>query len=479
MIEQILEDFARGLGDWTYLLVGVLAFLETGAFVGLVAPGEFAVILGGVVAGQGEISVLLLIGIVWFAAWAGDSVSFLLGARLGRGFVIRHGPRFRLTPDRFAGVESYFARHGGKTILVGRFIGLVRALAPFIAGSSRMRYRAFVPYCILGTGLWSSAFVLLGYLFSRSLDRVAELAGKGTFAFGVVVFAVAGAVLAVRFLRRPRNRARLAAFFDRTPVLRYLPPLVRPLWRVAGPRLRFLLGRLTPGGLGLELSAVLAALAVGIYVLVLYLSLLGGDPGPTAGDRVAFDVTREVTAAWLSEVARSFTRLGAAYVAWPLAALACLLLAVRRRWLELAVLAAGLAIAVAGVAVLKDAVARPRPPGPLVAADGSSFPSGHAAYSTLYPVLAIVAARVAPAIAARLALTVAGIAAAAAIGLSRVYLRVHYLSDVLGGWATATAAFALCAAVALVVGHLRQNGRRDAGRPQDPGRDRDPRPQPL
>src|SRR5205085_960269 len=98
--EQVLEDVSGALGKWTYLLVTVLAFLETGAFIGLIAPGEAAVIVGGVVAGQGEIDIRLLIGLVWFAAFAGDSVSFYLGHRLGREFLVKHGPRFKITEPR-------------------------------------------------------------------------------------------------------------------------------------------------------------------------------------------------------------------------------------------------------------------------------------------------------------------------------------------------------------------------------------------
>ena len=108
-------------------------------------PGETVVLLGGALAGQGETSVVLTIGVVWVAALAGDSVSFLLGRRLGREFLLRHGPKVRITHERFARVEDYFSRHGGKTILIGRFIGLVRALAPFTAGSSGMRYRLLPP----------------------------------------------------------------------------------------------------------------------------------------------------------------------------------------------------------------------------------------------------------------------------------------------------------------------------------------------
>ena len=73
---------------------------------------------------------MLTIGIVWLSAFLGDTCSYVLGDRLGRDWVVKHGPRLRITPERFKQVEEYFSRHGGKTILIGRFIGLVRALAP-------------------------------------------------------------------------------------------------------------------------------------------------------------------------------------------------------------------------------------------------------------------------------------------------------------------------------------------------------------
>ena len=154
-LEEIVKDLSEGLGAWTYLLVALLAFLETGAFVGLVAPGEFTVLLGGAVAGQGDISLPLILAITWLAAFLGRH-----GQLHARG---QAGPRLpgsarravRITEERLNQVEDYFARHGGKTILIGRFIGLVRALAPFIAGTSNMRYRAFWPYSVLGTGLWA------------------------------------------------------------------------------------------------------------------------------------------------------------------------------------------------------------------------------------------------------------------------------------------------------------------------------------
>ena len=91
-IQKGIENLANALGKWTYALVGAMAFLETGAFVGLVAPGEFTVMLGGVIAGQGEIDIWVLIPLVWACTLAGDSISFFLGRRLGRNFLLKHGP---------------------------------------------------------------------------------------------------------------------------------------------------------------------------------------------------------------------------------------------------------------------------------------------------------------------------------------------------------------------------------------------------
>jgi membrane protein DedA with SNARE-associated domain len=278
-LDKIIEDLSQSLGSWTYLLVGTLAFLETGAFVGLVAPGEFTVLLGGAVASQGDISLPLIIAVTWISAFAGDSVSFMLGAHLGRGFLVRHGRRVGITPERLKQVETYFARYGGRTILVGRFIGLVRALAPFIAGSSNLRYRAFAPYSILGTGLWSIALILLGYFFGRSLDKVTNIVGTGLLVFGIVVGIVVGLVVAYRFLRKPENRRTAVAEMEKRRALR---PILR-LGRRLRPQFQFLWRRLTPGGLRLEFTTLLAVLSVGLFVLIAYWVVIAGDPGRRRG----------------------------------------------------------------------------------------------------------------------------------------------------------------------------------------------------
>jgi membrane-associated protein len=185
-LEAVLTDLSDTLGPWTYVLVGALAFLETGAFVGLIAPGETAIVLGGVVAAQGDVNLALMVLLAWLAAALGDLVSFALGKRLGRRFVLERGPRLGITAPRLERVESFFARHGAKAILAGRFIGIVRAVAPFLAGASDMRLRAFLPWSLIGTAVWATTFTLIGFAFNRSFNSAADTLTHGALALAVL-----------------------------------------------------------------------------------------------------------------------------------------------------------------------------------------------------------------------------------------------------------------------------------------------------
>jgi len=400
---------------------------------------------------------LAAIGLAWFAAWLGDTTSFFIGRRLGREFVITHGPRFGISHERFERVEDYFSRHGGKTIFIGRFISLVRAFAPFIAGSSGMRYRNFVPYSILGTGLWASAHILVGYFFSRSIDTAAKYAGKGAFLLATLIVIVVGGVALFRHFRDAENRRAAVRWMEGHAVARRLVLLARRY----RPQLRFLWDRVTPGGsFGLEFTSLMAALAVSLFVLVAYVGVIGGEPGPTPGDVTAMELAGHLRAGWFTSFTKVFTELGSGVFTWGLAVVCGALFVTRRRWAEFGVLFAGMAIVSFGILELKDAVDRPRPAEPLHHYSGSSFPSGHAAHSVIYVWLAVtIVLRLRPGMARGAGVVAAGVVLTILVGLSRVYLNVHYLSDVSSGWALGVASFSLCAAVALVISQLRQNPR--------------------
>lgn len=475
--EQVLEDIAGALGKWTYLLVGVLAFLETGAFIGLVAPGEAAVVVGGVVAGQGEIDIRLMIGIVWFAAWAGDTVSYFVGRRLGRDFLVKHGARVQITESRLEQVEDYMHRHGGMTILIGRFIGLVRALAPFIAGASHMPYRRFLPYDVIGSGLWAAFFSLLGYFFSQRLSDVIHYAERGVLIFGWTVGVIVATVVLVKRFRKPEERAKLTAWLDEQershprrakllrPLRRFWDRFVIPAARWMAPKLRFGWERLTPGGLGIEFTTAAAVAVVAGYTYYFFLVAAIDWPANDFTNRLndaAFRIADSLRTDWIDEIARTVTHFGALPVAGSAVAVATALCLWRRRFPEAIMLAVSLLITVLVVQTTKNWTEVPRPDNPLAPYDGFAFPSGHAAYATVYVTIALTLERIG--LIVRAALLVTAILLGGAVTLSRVYLRVHYLSDAIGGTALGFLSAAVVSGVVLVVLHMRAKRRETAGK---------------
>jgi membrane-associated phospholipid phosphatase len=196
-------------------------------------------------------------------------------------------------------------------------------------------------------------------------------------------------------------------------------------------------------------------------VAIGYAIVTADDPGPTPGDRTAANFAEDLRTDWLTSIVEVVSVLGS----WPAVVIVTLLtstwLWMRGHRPELVVLLLGVAVLLIAPPVLKDIVDRPRPEGGLVDAAGSAYPSGHATHAVIYAWIALqVALRLRPGMQRASALIAAGLFLAAAIGLSRVYLGVHYMSDVSGGWALGASAFALLAVVAILVVHFRQNGSR-------------------
>jgi membrane protein DedA with SNARE-associated domain len=220
-VDDALTRLAPALGNWTYALVSILAYLEAAAFVGLLVPGELTVVLGGAVARAGEVSVAKLFVLVWFAAAAGDTTGYLFGRKLGRGFLLQHGPRFRITPKIVARVEGIFDAHGGKAIILGRFVGIARAITPFLAGTSHITLRRFLAFDIPGAGAWAASFLAVGYLVAESADKAASLSHTIAYAIGAAAVIGALTVGAVQLFRTtpPGSRMRVALRWARAALI--------------------------------------------------------------------------------------------------------------------------------------------------------------------------------------------------------------------------------------------------------------------
>jgi membrane-associated phospholipid phosphatase len=276
-------------------------------------------------------------------------------------------------------------------------------------------------------------------------------------------------VFLVRLQRRPELRERTRAWIGaqlEKPLLRPVAPYLRAAWtRVVRPLAQrsekpaqFVWNRFTPGELGLEITTLLSLAAVGIFTF----ALLGDAPEAMTQERfddMAFDIADSLYSEPIKDVLVWVTALGSFPVVALLVAATALWAVSRRRYLDAAALIAGFLLTWIAVDVAKEAFDRQRPPGAHVLTEGMAYPSGHAANGVAWIACAVALVRGGAGIATRFAVVTAAVVLAAAIALTRVYLRAHYLADVNAGLALATAIFALAGLVAVTVGELRQNER--------------------
>ena len=200
---KTVEDAAESLGVWLYPFIAGIAFLESFPPPFCAAwPGEFAVIFAGAIAAEdGGVEIVPLIAVVWVSSAVADSAAFALGRRYGRGLLERHGPRFRVTPERMARLDGWFDRWGTVIVALGRMLPVARPLGPFVAGTSHLPYHRFLRWNLVGVTLFSITFSLVGYLFYESADEITLALGRaGGVVLGLLVVAVA--VVAIRRRRR-------------------------------------------------------------------------------------------------------------------------------------------------------------------------------------------------------------------------------------------------------------------------------------
>ena len=188
------------LSGWgAYLVIAALVFGETAVFVGFVLPGEIAVVLGGVLASRGHLSLPLLIVIVVIAAITGPIVGYEIGRRMGDRLFEARG--LGKVQGGMHKARRFLRERGGVAVLAGRFVAIVRALMPAAAGAAGVRYRSFTLHNILGGVIWGVGYSLLGYLAGSAYAVVARRVGTG---LAVAVAAVILAAVAVVLVRRHR-----------------------------------------------------------------------------------------------------------------------------------------------------------------------------------------------------------------------------------------------------------------------------------
>ena len=200
-LDKYLAAIAHNYGSWSYLLLFVVVFCETGLVVTPFLPGDSLLFAAGALAAKGAISVGTLFLLLSTAAILGDTVNYWIGHRVGpRAF--RGNVRF-LKKEHLDRTRQFYERHGGKTIILARFIPIIRTFAPFVAGIGAMNYARFIVYNIVGGIAWVALFLLGGYYFG-GLPVVKE-----RFSIVILVIILISVLpIVVEFLRARSRRPR-------------------------------------------------------------------------------------------------------------------------------------------------------------------------------------------------------------------------------------------------------------------------------
>ena len=162
-LDEYLATIITNYGTWTYAILFIVIFVETGLVIMPILPGDSLLFAAGTFAALGSFNVWGLIGLLCIAAVGGDAVNYSIGHYLGeRAYNIKWIKREYLEKT-----HAFFEKHGGKAIFLARFVPIVRTFAPFVAGIGKMSYAYFATYNIVGGVSWVALFTLLGYFFGN------------------------------------------------------------------------------------------------------------------------------------------------------------------------------------------------------------------------------------------------------------------------------------------------------------------------
>jgi len=439
-----MEPWLQDIFDWLpaggayYAVVGAVAFVESLAILGIFCPGSVLIVLAGFLAAHGKGDFRLVFAVSALGAVAGDLLSYLLGARLGG--VLVSLPVLQKRKELLRKSEFFFLRHGGKSVFFGRFVGFLRPFIPLIAGSSRMRPLPFASYALISGLLWGLAYPGLGYFFGASWKLVRLWTGRFSLLLTVLLLLV---VLNGLFWKRliPRLAPRCNALWNRLS-LSWQQLLQRPAvlgFAYRHPRLwSFLAGRFSlQHGSGLYLTV---GFATSLFFSLLFLWLAADLPWLDRIDHRIYDLLREAQQPLVTTCMLGLTALANGPVIFMLGGLTLFWLLLGNRDFSAVILVSGLGGGELLVFLLKFLIDRPRPV-PFLAGlhpVAAGMPSAHAFTAlvlcglVVYFLLGTVGNW-----RSRLTLILSGSFLASLVGLSRIYLGVHWLSDVLAGFALA------------------------------------------
>lgn len=213
MITTLLHPLLGLHGTAAYIVVAAFVFAEASVMFGFIFPGETAALLGGVLASTHHVSLGYMIAVVILAAVTGDSLGYMIGAKLGPTIL-----RMKLLKNRVNLVHSamdFLRRRGALAVFIGRFTAFFRAMVPGLSGMSQMPYRIFLPANVAGGIVWGTGYTLLGFAAAGAYETVSRYSGWASDLLAILVIAGVVAVVVVR--RRRETASSVAGGQDTLP----------------------------------------------------------------------------------------------------------------------------------------------------------------------------------------------------------------------------------------------------------------------
>ncbi|HVL40162.1 MAG TPA: DedA family protein [Fimbriimonadaceae bacterium] len=202
-LDDHLKALIQSQGPWVYAILFGVIFAETGLVVTPFLPGDSLLFAAGIFAGTGDLNLVLLMTLLFVAAVLGDTVNYHIGKLVGAKLLERHSRIFK--PHHLEKTHAFFERYGGKTIVIARFVPIVRTFAPFVAGMGAMTYKTFLFYNVFGAALWVGICVLAGYFFG-GMQIV-----KDNFELAILAIILLSILpMVVEVVKARRERARLS-----------------------------------------------------------------------------------------------------------------------------------------------------------------------------------------------------------------------------------------------------------------------------
>ncbi|MCA9460267.1 MAG: bifunctional DedA family/phosphatase PAP2 family protein, partial [Nanoarchaeota archaeon] len=390
IVEKILSLPLPVLNHWGYWIILLGAMLEAIPLVGLFAPGMLIVIIGGFFA---KIGILEIGDVIFFAstgAIIGDLIGYLIGKNYGYSFLSKYGKYFFFKKEYFEKTKTLMNHHTGKTLIIGRFNSLTSAFSPFVAGTSNVPFRKFIIFNVIGGISWAISFIMIGYIFGKSYEIASKYIGKFIF------IAIIVSIIIVYLYKFINKRKHIFSKYH------------------------------------------LYTLIINIFSLYLFSKMIEDVIDGELITRIDVWLNAKMILLWnplLNKIMIFITNIASLTNLFILSIILFGILIYKKKWHCSLLLFFSIVGGLLFEVLIKLIIHRPRPENALIEVSGYSFPSGHATMAIIFFSLLLYSFKDdIKKKSLKYIFIISNIVIFLLIGTSRIYLNVHWLSDILAGF---------------------------------------------